>query len=116
MKEKDTVYHAYKSAIDQHYSKLKLEAGEKDRVMFEARLETLKGSPDAGKLLSKERFEIRQQIDKLKSDMLQYENNLGFFAKSKGADALRKEVESKINASKAKIEALIKKLKQIPNE
>jgi 2-keto-4-pentenoate hydratase/2-oxohepta-3-ene-1,7-dioic acid hydratase in catechol pathway len=116
MKEKDTVYHAYKSAIDQHYSKLKLEAGEKNRVMFEARLETLKGSPDAGKLLSKERFEIRQQIDKLKSDMLQYENNLGFFAKSKGADALRKEVESKINASKAKIEALIKKLKQIPNE
>jgi hypothetical protein len=41
---------------------------------------------------------------------------LGFFAKSKGADALRKEVESKINTSKAKIEALIKKLKQIPNE
>jgi len=116
MKEKDTIYHAYKSAIDQHYGKLKLEAGEKDRVMFEVRLETLKGSPDAGKLLSKERFDIRQQIDKLKSDMLQYENNLGFFAKSKGADVLRKEVESKIDASKAKIETLIKKMKQIPNE
>jgi hypothetical protein len=48
--------------------------------------------------------------------MLQYENNLGFFAKSKGADLLRKEVEGKINASKAKIDALIRKLKMIPNE
>jgi len=84
--------------------------------MFQARLDTLSGSPDASRAYAREKAEIRQQIEALKSDILQYENNLGFFARSKGADALRKDVEIKINASKVKIEGLIKKLKMIPNE
>lgn len=116
MKDKDTVYHTYKTAIDKHYAQLKLEGAEKDKIMFQARLDTLSGSPDASRAFAREKAEIRQQIEALKSDILQYENNLGFFARSKGADALRKEVETKINASKTKIEALVKKLKMIPNE
>jgi len=84
--------------------------------MFESRIETLAGSPDAARAFAREKSDIRQQIEALKSDILQFENNLGFFAKSKGADALRKEVEAKINISKNKIEALIRKLKMIPNE
>lgn len=116
MKVKDTIYNSYKTAIDKHYNQLKLEGAEKEKVLFEARLETLAGSPDAARAFSREKAEIRQQIDTLKSDILQLENNLGFFARSKGADELRKEVEGKINASKNKIEALIRKLKMIPNE
>ncbi len=116
LKEKDAVWNAFKTAVDKHYSQLKLEASEKDNVMFQARIETLKGSPDAVKLLSREKAEIRQQIDRLKSDIIQMENNLGFFARSKGADALRKEVEGKINAANDRIHALKLKLKQIPNE
>jgi hypothetical protein len=116
MKQKDTIYNTYKSAIDKHYGKLKLDASEKDKVMFQARLETIQGSPEAGRLLSKERSDIRQQIEKLKAEILQLDNNLGFFARSKGADALRKEVEAKINAVQNRIEGLKLKLKQIPNE
>jgi hypothetical protein len=116
MKEKDTIYLGYKTAIDKHYAQLKLEGAEKDKIMFQARLDTLSGSPDASRAYAREKAEIRQQIEALKSDILQYENNLGFFARSKGADALRKDVEIKINASKVKIEGLIKKLKMIPNE
>jgi len=116
MKEKDTIYNAYKTAIDSHYSKLKLEGDEKEKILFQARIDTLASSPDAERLFSREKSEIRQQIEQIKNDMLQYENNLGFFAKSKGADLLRKEVEGKINASKNKIEALKRKLKMIPNE
>lgn len=116
MKEKDAVYKSYKTAIDNLYSQLKLEGEEKDKILFEARLETLAGSPDAARLYSKEKAEIRHQIDHLKADILQFENNLGFFARSKGADALRKEVETKIAASQQKIETLKRKLKMIPNE
>ena len=57
----------------------------------------MSSSPEASRLFAKEKAEIRQQIEQLKGDILQYENNLGFFAKSKGADALRKDVEEKIN-------------------
>jgi predicted DNA-binding protein YlxM (UPF0122 family) len=74
-------------------------------------METLASSPDASRAFAKEKADIRQQIEHLKNDMLQYENNLGFFAKSKGADSLRKEVESKIMAAKRRIEELQQKLK-----
>jgi hypothetical protein len=116
LKEKDSNYLAFKKAIDSHYSKLKLEGQEKDQVFFQARIDTLSSSPEASRLFAKEKAEIRQQIEQLKGDILQYENNLGFFAKSKGADALRKDVEGKINHSKNKIDSLIRKLKMIPNE
>lgn len=116
MKEKDAIYNAYKTAIDHHYSKLKLEGAEKEKILFQARIDTLSSSPDAGRLFSREKAEIRQQIEQIKNDMLQYENNLGFFANSKGADLLKKDVENKVNAAKNKIEALKLKLKMIPNE
>jgi predicted DNA-binding protein YlxM (UPF0122 family) len=47
----------------------------------------------------------------LKQEVNQYENNLGFFAKSKGADAMIKEIESKINGAKRKIEEYQRKIK-----
>lgn len=116
MKQKDTIYNAYKTAIDKIYDQLKLEGEEKDKILFEARINTLSSSPDAERLFTREKTEIRQQIEQIKSDMMQYENNLGFFANSKGADVLRKEVEAKVHASKNKIETLKHKLKMIPNE
>jgi hypothetical protein len=44
------------------------------------------------------------------------ENNLGFFAKSKGADALRADVEKKVKQAQERIQGLKMKLKLIPNE
>jgi len=116
MKVKDSIYNAYKTAIDTHYSKIKLEGAEKEKVMFQARIDTLSGSQDSARAFSREKSDIRQQIEGLKNEIRQYENNLGFFANSKGADELKKEVEVKINASKSKIEVLKRKLSMIPNE
>ena len=116
MKVKDEVYNAYKSAIDKHYSALKLEGAEKNKIMFEARIETMAGSPDASRAFSREKQELRKQIDTIKSEINLLENNLGFFAKSKGADALRLEVEKKIAKANEEIEAIKLKIKMIPNE
>lgn len=113
MKEKDNVYNAYRQALDEHYKRLKLEGEEQDRVMFQAKLDTLKASPNADKALQRERIDIRDKITRLENDIRQLENNLGFFAKSKGADSLRKEVEGKIEASRNKIQDLKNKLKQL---
>jgi hypothetical protein len=116
MKVKNEVYNRFKGELDKHYAKIKLEGAEKDKLMFETKLETLQASPDSSSLLSRERADIRQQIDKLNAEIIQFENNLGFFAKSKGADALKKEVESKINATREKIQSLKNRLKLIPHE
>lgn len=116
VKEKDAIYNAYKKAIDTHYQSLKLEGDEKEKILFQSKIDTLKSSPNAEKLLEKEKAELRRNIDTLKQDIIQYENNLGFFANSKGANDLKKEVEKKIEHSKRKIEEMKRKIKMIPNE
>lgn len=111
MKEKDNVFQAYREALNGHYEKLKLEGAEQDRMMFQAKMDTMKASPNADKALAREKSDLNEKMNQLKSDILQYENNLGFFAKSKGADALRKEVENKIAAAHRKIEDIKNKFK-----
>jgi len=113
MKEKDNIYNAYREALDEHYKRLKLEGDEQDRVMFQAKLDTLKASPNADKAMQRERIDIREKITRIENDIRQLENNLGFFARSKGADSLRKEVEGKIEASRKRIVELKNKLKQL---
>nr|WP_294859507.1 DUF349 domain-containing protein [uncultured Fluviicola sp.] len=113
MKEKDRVFNAYKEALDGHYKKLKLEGAEQEKILFQARLDTMKGDPNAERAMAREKYDLHDKINKLKSDILQFENNLGFFAKSKGADILKKDVEAKIAAAQNKIEELKAKIKMI---
>jgi hypothetical protein len=116
MAQKDDIYTAYKAGLDKLYTALKLEGAEKEQVMFQARLDTFQASPNAGKLLDKEKMDLRRQIEIIKQDVTQYENNLGFFKNSKGANAMKEEVEKKIEHSKRKIEEITRKIKMIPNE
>jgi hypothetical protein len=116
MKQKNEIYDRYKKAVDAKYAAMKLEANEKEAILFQAKMETLQASPERSKLLINEKNEIRKQIDLLKKEIMQLENNLGFFAKSKGADQLRKDVETKVANANNKIESLKRKLKLIPNE
>jgi hypothetical protein len=116
MKQKDEIYNAFKNAMDSHYQKLKLEGLEKEKVMFQAKMDTFKASPNAGKLLDKEKADLQRIIQNIKAENIQYENNLGFFGRSKGAEEMKKEVEKKIELNNKKIEELKRKLKLIPNE
>ena len=116
IKERQNTYETFKKHMDAHYQALKLEGQEKERVLFQAKLEGHLSSPDKLKLLQAERNDIRKQIDALQKEMLTLENNLGFFARSKGADQLRSDVQKKIDAAQDKIKGLRAKLKLIPNE
>lgn len=116
IKERQTIYNAFKNRMDELYKALKLEGQEKERVFFQAKLESLLASPDKQKLLQAEKQDIRKQIDALQKEINTLENNLGFFARSKGADQLRQEVNKKISLAQEKIQGLKAKLKLIPNE
>lgn len=116
MKVKDTVYNKYKSALDKIYEGLKLEGAEKNRIMFQAKIDTLSGSSDSSRMFSNEKASLRKQIDTIKAEIIQLENNLGFFAKSKGADALKLDVQKKIDKAQQEIESIKQKIKMIPNE
>ncbi len=110
-KVKDTIYQAFKNGLDAHYKKIKLEGEEKEKVMFQAHLDTLKSNPNASKLIDKERRDLEMMIAKQQQDINQLENNLGFVSKSKAGDALRKDVEHKVNVAKDRIKEYKTKIK-----
>lgn len=116
MAQKDTVYKAFKSALDKLYSELKLEGEEKNKILFQAHIDTLAGNSDSGILFAREKADLRRKIETLNHEILQLENNLGFFANSKGADVLKKDVEMKIERAKGEVLALRQRIKLIPNE
>lgn len=116
LKNKDSVFNDYKKALDSHYASLKLDGQEKDAIMFQAKLDTMAASPNAASLYRNAKFDLRKQIDKEMKEINQLENNLGFFANSKGAESLKKDVEKKINSAKGRIEKLKRQIKMIPNE
>jgi len=116
MKSKDAIYKRFKTIMDTHYGALKMEGAEKERVLFQAEIETIAAAPNSYRKFQQLRNDIRSQIDREKKEINLLENNLGFFSSSKGADALRKDVEKKIERANQKIDGLKRKLKAIPNE
>ena len=111
-KEKETIYTQYKTALDNLYDGLKLDKVEKEKVLFEARIDSLKSSVNPGKTIEVEKEKIRKRITELTKEIANYENNLGFFSLSKGSEALFKGVQDKIEGGKANIEKLKRQLKQ----
>lgn len=115
-KDKDRIYSDYKSALDKHYADMNLEGAQKEKIMFEARIETLKANPNARKLFQKERGDIRRKMDKIVQEIQQLENNLGFFGRSKGVSDMVAKYEKQIEQKKGDIDRLKRQLKLLPNE
>lgn len=116
MKDKAPLFRDFKEAMDAHYGALKMDESEKEKILFMAKIETLQASPDAGRQLRQMKDDIRREIDRLNKDITQLENNLGFFSRSKGAEALIRDVEKKVERSRDRIAELKAQLKMIPNE
>ena len=116
IKQKDEVFTAYKNLMDAHYKSIKLGAAEQEQILFEAKIDLLKGNSNSFKHFDDLKFDLRKSIDLHNKEITQLENNLGFFANSKGADSLKKGVEEKVAVIKKKVDAIKKQLKMIPNE
>ena len=116
IKKKDDVFNAYKKAMDAHYKSIKMGAEEQAQILFEAKIDMLKGSSNAARQFDDMKFDLRKSIDAQQKEITQLENNLGFFANSKGANALKEEVEKKVIKAKEKIAGIKAQLKMIPNE
>ena len=71
----------------------------------------LKNDPNARKFIGKEREFLATKITKMKEEITLWENNIGFFAKSKSALIVKEEFESKINKAKSELKVLEAKMK-----
>ncbi|MEI7897223.1 MAG: DUF349 domain-containing protein [bacterium] len=111
MKEKDKLHHEFRALVNEHLDKLKISEVEMSTVSFQAKFDHLKNDPNARRIVGKEREFLAVKITKMKEEITLWENNIGFFAKSKSALVVKEEFESKINKAKSELKVLEAKMK-----
>jgi hypothetical protein len=95
-REKESINKAFKKALDKHYDALRANRNEQHRQYHSQRYESMLSTPGAKDKANDEIYHLQERIRKKESEAALLDNNLGFFAKSKNADELRKDTEKKI--------------------
>lgn len=113
--EKQKISVDFKNLIHKKLSESGIPETEVTEYLFNVKIKELSTSQNPEQALEKEAQHIREKIRGVKATILQYENNLGFFKHSKGANALKDEVEEKIEANKVVLSKLESKLSMIYN-
>ncbi len=111
-KQKDEIYNEYKSALDKHYDALKLDRKEKTRINYKNKLDGMVKKGNSG-TINKEKDYLKRKLTNLNNEIGQYENNIGFFGMSKGAEKMKADIQKKIDKNRQEIEVIRQKLKLI---
>jgi predicted XRE-type DNA-binding protein len=110
LKNKDMVQQEFRMAVNQVFEKLELNEGDMNKVKFKSKIESLKGGPKSMNRIRMERDKLISRIDKVKGNIVLWENNIGFFAKSKNADTMISDFKIKIEKAKESVKALEEQL------
>ncbi len=112
IKQKDALHKEYKAVVDEMFRTLR--ASERDRSMnrFRERVSSMKG----GSQLRSEREKLYNKVRQMEQDIALLENNIGFFSKSKNAEALVADVREKIEKTKREMAEVIEKVRLIDAE
>jgi hypothetical protein len=111
IKEKEKLQNEFRTAMNKHYDKMKINAAEMNTMNYRSRMETIKEQPDAGRIITKEKNSLQTRITGLQEEIKLWENNIGFFANSKQANILKSEFETKIQNAKEELATLEAKMK-----
>ncbi len=112
-KDKDKIIKSYQAALDLHYKKIKLNDTEKIELLFQNKVDQLSGAHDPENALHSERNFLREKINRLNSDLIQYQNNMGFINTSNSNSPLLKTLNKNLDKTQGEIDQLKKKLEMI---
>lgn len=110
IKSKEALQTKYKEVVDEMFKLLRSEESSRNIGAYRNRIEGMKGNKSG---VSSERDKLSQRLKQVKLDIIQLENNMGFFAKSKGAEGMIADVQRKIEAGRREIEQIKEKIKLI---
>ncbi len=113
IREKDAVQNRFRESINKHFDALKMDDSKRNFINFREKISSMS---ETSRGLSKVRMEREKYMIKLKqleNDLTLLDNNIGFFANSKNAQALIADVNQKIKDTREKIEYLKDKIRII---
>lgn len=114
-KEKDKIYKQYRDVLDNLQKKLNLSVASQRLDRFRS---SLKGMARRGEeIIDNERGRLMRQYEQMKSEIITYENNLGFLnASSKKGNSLVDEMNKKVGKLKEELEMIKQKIKAIDKQ
>jgi Domain of Unknown Function (DUF349) len=113
LKDKDEIHEKYREAINKKFDALRIDDGHRNILKFKTKLEEFLEKPNGMQRIRQEREKYITRLKQLENDIILWENNIGFFARSRNAESMIKDVETKIESSKKNIEMLNRKISMI---
>ncbi len=114
IKRKEQIQKRYKAAVDRLFEALR--GSERDRQMgrFREKMGAMKGGSE--RRMQNERERLYQRVKQLEGEIALLENNIGFFSKSKNAEALIADVRQKIARAREQLQETIEKVRIIDSQ
>jgi hypothetical protein len=112
IQKKDEVMKAFREAIDEKMSTIKIASNDKNKANFKSKIETWASDNKSDKMYG-ERNKLITKIRDLENEIALYENNIGFFSNSKSAKSMIDDINRKIEKAKERIVLLKEKVKML---
>ncbi len=109
-KNKDEVYKSYQTVVDEKFSHFKINSKKRNAMQFESRLDNMTKAPNAKTKINLEIEKLKTNLATINDEIILWENNMGFFAKSKNAESMINDFNKKIEKSKKEAEDIKKNI------
>ncbi len=109
-KDKDRLTKEFHELINAQFDKLNMDETNKSLQKYRSKLESWKGDRQFSDRIIQERNKTIGKLKVIENDISIWENNIGFFAKSKNSDALIRDFRNKIESGKRLIKTLNQRL------
>jgi hypothetical protein len=113
IQEKNDIQKRFRDAINSQFDKLRVADKDRSLVKFKTKVTDWKTTSKGNNKMFAERDKYVAKLRQIESDLTTLKNNIGFFANSKNAEALIKDVEKKIENNEEQIIYLKNKIKVI---
>lgn len=114
IKDKDRVQGEYRELINNLFAQFKNQNSEIKLERFKEKVSNFKdGGAKHG--VSQEKEKLQHKLKQLEGDLILWENNIGFFGRSKNAESLIRDVENKIAKAKEEVKLLKEKIRILNN-
>ena len=113
--KKEEVQQRYKKALDRIYDTLRMDDSKRKMLRFKSKVDQIAGGQNNKGKINFQREKLIAQLKKLEGDILLWENNIGFFARSKNADSMIRDVQKNIQNAREEIKLLEEKINLIDN-
>ena len=116
-KQKDAIYSEFYEATEAQFNRLNIDKGDRRLQSYRNSISNIAKSDNGRGQLLREREKLMRQYDRMKNELLTYENNLGFLSvSSKKGNNLIDEMNQRVKRLRSDLDLLIKKIDAIDKE